>query len=68
MAYKLRSFGAVAKWLRQRIANPLSPVRIRAAPFSEVKAPQRLTTSRGGTFLGLPGMFVYLRVQVPYST
>ena len=25
--------GAVAKWLRQRIANPLSPVRIRAAPF-----------------------------------
>ena len=25
--------GAVAKWLRQRIANPPSPVRIRAAPL-----------------------------------
>ena len=26
--------GAVAKWLRQRIANPPSPVRIRPAPLS----------------------------------
>ena len=35
--------GAVAKWLRQRIANPLSPVRIRAAPFlSHLTAAQQL--------------------------
>src|SRR5262249_29641310 len=30
----LRSLGAVAKRLRQRIANPPSPVQIRAAPLA----------------------------------
>ena len=31
--FKFLKRGAVAKWLRQRIANPPSPVRIRAAPL-----------------------------------
>ena len=32
--FKFLKHGAVAKWLRQRIANPPSPVRIRAAPLA----------------------------------
>ena len=34
--------GAVAKWLRQRIANPPSPVRIRPAPLFASRRIRRL--------------------------
>ena len=42
--FRFLKHGAVAKWLRQRIANPPSPVRIRAAPLIYQQLTTRILT------------------------
>ena len=49
--------GAVAKWLRQRIANPPSPVRIRAAPLFLTLAPVRFWSSKSSVDMNLGESF-----------